>query len=663
MKNSLVNLKTIGLLIGAFFSAAIIAGCDNYRIPLEVRRSLKAAGQNRGELMAVINHFKDDSEKLQAAYYLISNMPGHYYIGGQCVFDPAFDQIKPILEKTGRTEGNGVIFTKLIDSIRFNNRDAFTVEEDIKTIRSDYLIENIDLAFMAYYSIPADLRCERETFLKFVLPYRNSREPIEPGLRKYFFQEYHWVFERMQQYDSFKNVICDLLDSIDIRMRRTFEYPFVIPLSNSYKIGVGNCDDIVNLAVFIFRALGIPAASDYIPFWGTGASIRNTGHTWIAFFIGDTIYAVDTNSNQIRNHLYRHEVLPKIYRRCFEKNKTECFFPNSIDVTNQYRNTIDIPLNSNKRISKAYLNLFHPVREWVPVDESRRKRGKIVFKDVGKNIVYAISDALNNKTKVINSPFYVNNKREIIELIPDHDKTITAILTRKYPPYVIRNLNKLRWVNSINGAEIQASNKTDFSDAVTLLKIKDFNSSNKQIIKTGNKEKYKNYRLVSAGSSEIHLSEFHLMKNDTIIMTDLQVFSTWNQRLHGDSHKLVDNRPLTYINARYLTVNYYFDEPVAISEFQIQARNDDNNVKPGCHYELMYWDDGWVSAGSKYANDTLLVYENIPSGALYWLRNRTEGIEEQIFLLDDKGYQYWPGVTSFNDSYHEFLELERLCNN
>ena len=95
----------------------------------------------------------------------------------------------------------------------------------------------------------------------------------------------------------------------------------------------------------------------------------------------------------------------------------------------------------------------------------------------------------------------------------------------------------------------------------------------------------------------------------------------------------------------------------------IQARNDDNNVKPGDHYELLYWDEGWISAGSKYANDTLLVYENIPSGTLYWLRNHTEGREEQIFLLDEKGYQYWPGVTTFNDPYNEFFEMERFCPN
>ena len=76
----------------------------------------------------------------------------------------------------------------------------------------------------------------------------------------------------------------------------------------------------------------------------------------------------------------------------------------------------------------------------------------------------------------------------------------------------------------------------------------------------------------------------------------------------------------------------------------------------------MYWDNDWISAGLKQSNDTLLIYENIPSGALYWLKNHTEGNEEQIFLLDNEGYQYWPGVTNYMDSYHDFLELEKFCD-
>ena len=74
----------------------LLAGCDHHRMPSDVRISLNLAGGNKKELLEVIHHYKQtDHEKLQSAYYLISNMPGHYSIGGQGIFDPAFDKIMP----------------------------------------------------------------------------------------------------------------------------------------------------------------------------------------------------------------------------------------------------------------------------------------------------------------------------------------------------------------------------------------------------------------------------------------------------------------------------------------------------------------------------------------------------------------------------------------
>ena len=371
MQNSLARLKNAGLLLIAIFSSAIFVGCDYFRIPSEVRKSLKAAGDNKEQLLAVIEHFRHDSEKLEAAYYLISNMPGHYSIEGNSVFEPAFDKIKPILKEEGKTRENGAIFTKLIDSIRQVNPPSLSLREDIKTISSDFLIQNIDLAFEAYHSIPAHLRCDWDTFLKFVLPYRSLQEPIESGLREYFFNNYNWVFERMEKSGSLQNVICELLDSLNFKWDVLYNIPHQMPLSNVYEIGIANtCDLLVTIYAFIFRSLGIPAAYDFTPRY----------HSWIVFIMQDTFYAVETR--RVVNTLYRSAPFPKMYRRTFEKNKTNTFPPNSFDVTGQYRNTINIPLNSSNKVNKAQLKIFNPSRGWITVDESIREKGEIIFNDV-----------------------------------------------------------------------------------------------------------------------------------------------------------------------------------------------------------------------------------------------------------------------------------------
>ena len=41
-------------------------------------KALRSAGDNRSELEKVLDHYKDDPEKLAAAMFLIENMSEHY---------------------------------------------------------------------------------------------------------------------------------------------------------------------------------------------------------------------------------------------------------------------------------------------------------------------------------------------------------------------------------------------------------------------------------------------------------------------------------------------------------------------------------------------------------------------------------------------------------
>ena len=65
-----------------------------------------------------------------------------------------------------------------------------------------------------------------------------------------------------------------------------------------------------------------------------------------------------------------------------------------------------------------------------------------------------------------------------------------------------------------------------------------------------------------------------------------------------------------------------------LDAFRYIFRNDDNNIRQGDTYELLYHSNGrWLSAGHQIAGTTLLYYENVPTDALYWLRNHTRGKE------------------------------------
>ncbi|MCD8186850.1 MAG: hypothetical protein LUD68_10565 [Rikenellaceae bacterium] len=70
------KLKKIGL----FLLLLCMGGCRYGNIPEEVHKAILLSGNNSSELMKVLHHYRrpQDSLKLQAAYFLIANMPGKY---------------------------------------------------------------------------------------------------------------------------------------------------------------------------------------------------------------------------------------------------------------------------------------------------------------------------------------------------------------------------------------------------------------------------------------------------------------------------------------------------------------------------------------------------------------------------------------------------------
>ena len=83
-----------------------------------------------------------------------------------------------------------------------------------------------------------------------------------------------------------------------------------------------------------------------------------------------------------------------------------------------------------------------------------------------------------------------------------------------------------------------------------------------------------------------------------------------------------------------------------ISTTQKVTRNATDNIKrtflnPGMKYKLFYWDGNWKELGEKQAGKGPLVFNNVPSNALYWLVAENSRKQERIFTIDAKGRQVW----------------------
>ena len=68
-------LFKMSCILLCIFLLILISSCNGGSL---LNQSLKSAADNRPELEKVLDHYKDNSEKLSAAKFLIENMPAHY---------------------------------------------------------------------------------------------------------------------------------------------------------------------------------------------------------------------------------------------------------------------------------------------------------------------------------------------------------------------------------------------------------------------------------------------------------------------------------------------------------------------------------------------------------------------------------------------------------
>ncbi|NJM80784.1 MAG: hypothetical protein HC854_16400 [Flavobacterium sp.] len=163
--------------------------------PKLVNEVLNKAGKNRNELEKAIDYCikTEDSLKLKAMYFLISNMDIHY------TSDYYWENKEK--EKIIYNELNYSDFDKAItefDSIKKMNpglKPKVIIRKDIETITGDYLINNLEKAFLAWKTSPIK-NVKFDDFCEYILPYRISIEPLQDW-RSSYFEKYNWIIEKL----------------------------------------------------------------------------------------------------------------------------------------------------------------------------------------------------------------------------------------------------------------------------------------------------------------------------------------------------------------------------------------------------------------------------------------------------------------------------------
>lgn len=560
---------------------------------------------NNPEVTKFLSHYKSssDTEKYKAACFLVENMLNKYYIEPET--------------------------SKLIKDI-----DIIIADSLIQSLEYSFKLK--DSEFAANYSF--------EQFCEYLLPYRVANEPLS----------YHWKWDCPQYTyltgQSISETAKAINSQIHIDIAPEYYGGHIKRFSTISADKYGKCDDRTIFTAMVLRSMGIPATYDFVPIWGS----CNNGHSFTSVVLPDDTCMPLSDQNTAADTISFWRKTPKIYRYTYQINKKHSAENNLpqiiahtdiIDVTSLHNiPQQDIVLNSlTESVQDSYLCV--PLRgEWEPVaygvngkfhDVGTSVSDNKESIDSGKGIIYLPAKYVDGKVVPISPP--IIHSTDGIRIINKLDECERVILYRKYP----LNNRMLDFSKRMIRGVFEGANNPDFSDAEIIHTITIPPLPRLQQI---NIEEPKQYHYVRYRRSKgiFSIAELNVKdKNGKAI--DFRPIGCRAIEKSGKIFNVFDRNPLTYFEVNGgidLWIGCDLRKAQSIGYIEFAPRNDDNCVSPGDEYELFFWDNEWISLGQKTAVDYSLVYENVPKGALLWLKNLTKGKEERPFTYED-GKQIW----------------------
>jgi len=664
------------LLPTLFFS------CRSYppNTPKSVRDVLKVAGDNRVELIKVLDHYQGESDslKLRAAHFLIANMEYKYSEHYAFIepFAEEYREIRKIYEsqlkkkELMRKSGFLEVCKQCVDSLKKVYGDTPVREYDIHVITADYLIENIDLAFKMWEE-PWSERFDFEQFCEYILPYRVRSEPLS-NWRRELINRYHHIKDSVENLYDTEEMALYLNDLIGSQfIMESIDLPHTDALTAD-NIKIGECTDSYGVIVHAFRALGIPAMIDYTP----QKDRSSKAHEWTVYL--DTLSRFRPfDGGDFRRILYtkmppsgsfpENTIIPlgegfgpTVFRCTYalqeeslvwlerdSKRKIPPFFssPYMKNITDTYEFPqyegleMDISSYNIPKDEIVYLLAFGFRGELREVDWSFIRENKVSFKAVGANLVYVLSTFKQEQFIPFSSPFALReDDKTIYQFLPELNNLREVCLTRKCN----MSRNMLKFADNMPGSMFQGSNDPGFREIDTLFTIEEIPDYLVEQAVISDKS-YRYIRFISPDST-INAAEIHFWGPDTAGNEQLlagKIFHNIETLGKEVPENLFDGDIRTNFNAVAGSwVGLDLGDAARVTKVEYLPRNNYNVIEPGDPYELYYFNGGWISMGEMTGWNQYLHYKRVPANALLLLKNKTQGKEESVFTYEN-GKQVW----------------------
>lgn len=621
-------------LLTLFISLLLLSCAD----PVDL--ALDYAGNNRKELEKVLDYFeaKGDETALQAAEFIITNMPGHKSMYG-CYVD-YYDEVDSLFSKGLSADDAYGVINKVSDS--YGNTIGYDYDSHI--ISSEYLIKDIETAVSQWTQGQWATHLDFDEFCEWLLPYTcsssqpldNWRADLEPFAKGYIDDLYvcdDYAANPRAAICRVNNILIGMIEK-QKWMHSSYGHPISRPETFA-KLPGATCEEYAEVAVRVMRSKGIPVGIDFTPQWPD----RLYGHYWCVFpnLRGKTTMFNPFSTNPDYPH-YSHAEFAKVYRRTYAPNKeylrlirkykgnipaihSDVFFK---DVTDEYMRTADIKVNLLNGIhpcrKDAYIAVFDN-NEWRPVSWGKIRMGKACFTGMGRRITYVVLGYVNDELVPISRPFYLDAQGEVIEYVMNETHKINVRLWKKYPMFQ----HVFRIHNVLHGGYIEASDNEDFSNAETVAVLPEWSlTSGHEYISQS--QSYRYWRLCADNEESCDMAELFFFDNEG------RLFEPCNTSV------LSDRDPLTNYSAEGNILKEFVDfgNPVMVDKIGYVRRGDGNAIIPGDSYEIYYWEDSreWVFHSRHTASDIFLDIQNIPSGTLYYIKGLSRGVQHRIFSID-----------------------------
>lgn len=673
----------------------ILAGVAAIATTLLVRHASHSTDEavRRRAVMAYYHTIGRNAERREAARYLLDNMPFHYGYGVtvrdskevECWAKETTATLRNLLDEYGLYQIPSDTIRTICDARRADSLSMQRIDKEVQSefipmmdgsqVTAAFLIRHINHAFKMWRTSKFAKNLTFDEFKEYILPYKafNGYSFLESA------DTYARLFGGMIDLDSISSredcinaynyvmrTLRDLTGSKQCHGRKGL-YDLFFYRSHA-------CDDLASYACSILRSLGVPIAVEHTIGFRTFTGMHyfcslydDATEEWATYnpeTYDPTIYwSEEENLNIYRNTYGAQSGTPYFLHADGEHVPDELYNPCIVDVTAHVKPThaVTLPVDTLYGANLAYLATFNRAMPdallhatWGVID---KEAGTVTFEHAMPRVLYFPVCYQGRRMKVLGAPFYLDDEGHVshlphVDMERDEPKAVT--LTRKFP----RKKSMIRAAEELVGGVFTGTNDWSMREADTLYRITEAPEPVFAEYKFAHPKAYQIYRFEASpqwGKSHIAMLEWVTDAGygyeNTLPASRVHASTEGSHRREATVVKLLDepiekmqrkaeyDGDMTTAPSPYGRITFWLKQPQVVTAVRFAPLHADNGIKAGNRYELLHWDGAWRSLGTAVARYEYLHFDSVPAHRLYWLRNLTEGKEEQPFLIDAEGKQ------------------------